>query len=252
MNKNHRVKCLLIGAGLLLLLFSASASAGEEAQKSPGWKGDAAISLGLTRGNTDTTSFSLSVNAKKEWGTSWAIEDSGSFIFTRASGETTAENMGLISRISYKSSERFFFFGEIQAVRDRFKDFSFRFLPQAGVGVVVLKSDRTSLEFSSGLTQVITRYISTGDTVSYTGMAVGNKWNWKISESADLLESISINTDFSDLGRYYVRAEISLSSVLTRLLAVKLSLIDSYEHKPVGSDIKKNDMIFLAGLSLKF
>lgn len=252
MEKNNRGKYLVIGTGMILLLFAVSISAGQEGQKSPGWTGDAAVSLGLTRGNSETTSFSLSINAKKEWASAWTLEDSASFIFTRASGETTAENMGLISRLSYKSSERFFFFGEIQAVRDRFKDYSFRFLPQAGVGVVALKSDRASLEFSSGLTQVITRYISTAETISHTGIALGNKWNWKISENADLLESISLNTDFSDFSRYFIRAEISLSSVLTRLLAVKLSLIDSYEHKPASLDIKKNDLIFLAGLSLKF
>ena len=49
-----------------------------------------------------------------------------------------------------------------------------------------------------------------------------------------------------------MRLEVSLSSALTETFAVKLSLIDSYDNKPAAAGIKKNDLVFLAGLSMKF
>jgi putative salt-induced outer membrane protein YdiY len=237
---------------LILLLIAVGTSAAEEEEKAAGWMGDAALSLGLTRGNSETTTLALSASLKKEWGNAWSFEENTSFFLTRMSGETTAENMGLTARISRRVSKSFFIFGEMQALRDRFKNYSYRFLPQIGVGIAVLNTEKLSLDFTGGLTQVITRYRQTADNDTYTGLVLGNKWRWKISETADVLESLSFNTDFSNLGRFSMRLEVSLTSALTKLLAVRISLIDSYDNRPVGAGIKKNDLALLAGLSIKF
>jgi putative salt-induced outer membrane protein YdiY len=238
--------------GFLFLFMTAGWAAAQEEEGPKGWQGDASLSLGLTRGNTDTTTLSFSAGLKKEWSKTWALEESASFMMTRVYGETTAENMGLTSRVSHKTSEKLFVFGEVQALRDRFKNYSYRFIPQIGAGFAAVKTERISLDFTAGLTQVVTRYHQTADNDTYTGLALGNRWAWKIGENAELKESLSFNTDFSQLSRFFLRLEVSLISSLTKLLAVKLTLIDSYDNRPVGVGIKKNDLALLAGLSLKF
>jgi len=248
---NRKTICVL-GAALILFVAGTALAFAQDEKPPEGWTGDASLSIGLTRGNSETTTLALSLNLKKEWGGAWSVEDAGSFMLTRISGETTAENMGLTSRIKHKTSARLFLFGEIQALRDRFKDYDYRFLPQVGAGWAVLKSEAVSLELSTGLTQVFTKYHLSKTKDSYTGLAIGNKWTWKISGSADLQESLSLHADFSDFSRYFMRLEVSLTSALTKLLAVKLSLIDSYDNKPAAAGIKKNDLAFLAGLSAKF
>lgn len=247
---NETKKAIII-MFLLLLLSSAGVQAAEE-EKPKGWTGDTSLSLGVTRGNTDTTTFSLSANLKTEWSKVWSLEKSASLLMTRVSGETTGEKMGLTSRIRYSSSDRFFIFGEVQALRDRFKNHSYRFIPQLGGGFVAFKTDNMSLDFTSGLTQVFTRYHQTAENDSYTGFALGNIWKWKISETAEFLESLSYNTNFANLSRFFMRLEISLTTALTKLFSIKLTLIDSYDNKPIGVAIKKNDFTLLAGLSMKF
>ena len=249
MRKNGKTASVL---ALFLLLLAVGTSAAQEEEKPVGWTGDVALSLGLTRVNTDTTTLNLSANLKKEWGNTWSFEENGFFFLTRISGETTAENMGLTSRLNHWTSKIFFVFGELQALRDRFKNYSYRLLPQIGVGLSVLTTEKLSLDFTGGLSQVITRYHQTRDNDNYTGLALGKKLRWKISETAEVLESLSFNADFSDLSRFFMRLEVSLTSALTKLFALRLSLIDSYDNMPIGAGIKKNDLAVLAGLSMKF
>ena len=54
------------------------------------------------------------------------------------------------------------------------------------------------------------------------------------------------------MSHYFARIEINLASAIAKGFAVKLSLIDLYDSDPVGEGVKKNDITFLAGLSVKF
>ncbi len=224
----------------------------EEGGEEKKWGGDAALGLALARGNTETTNLSLTFSISGPLSRSIDNTNKAYFLFSKEKDITNAESMGLESKIQWKHSERLFTYYGIQGLRDRFKNYSSRFLPGLGVGYRVVTSENVQLSASAGLSQVFTKYYDSGETDSYTGISLGDEFAWKISETAEISQSLNLNTDISDLSHYFLQFEISLASAISKGLSVKLTLMDKYDSNPVGEGIKKNDISFIAGLSAKF
>jgi putative salt-induced outer membrane protein YdiY len=183
---------------------------------------------------------------------SFASTSKAYFLLSKEKDVTNAESLGLESQVDWNLSERFFTYFDILGLRDRFKNYSYRILPSAGAGYKLVAAEKVQLSVSAGLSEVFTKYYDSGETDSYTGIALGNQFTWKISESAELSQALALNSDISELSRYFLRFEASLATALTKGLSVKLTLMDSYDSQPEGEGIKKNDISFLAGLSAKF
>jgi len=244
------LKPLLVVIASLSLLVGLAAE--EKSSEKNRWSGDAAVGLALARGNSDTTNFSLTLSVKGPLSKSVLNTYKAFFLLNKKQDITNAESMGLESQISWHHTERFFSYYEILGLRDRFKNYSYRFLPSIGIGYKVVMTDKILLSASAGISEVFTKYHDSGDTDSYTGIALGNQFTWKISQSAEISQTLDINADFSELNHYFLRFDISLASAITKGLSVKLTFMDSYDNNPIGKDIKKNDVSFLAGLSAKF
>ena len=216
------------------------------------WSGDAAVGLALARGNTDTTNLFLTFSIKGPLSKSIDNTNKAFFLLNKENDITNAESMGLDSQIHWKHSARFFSYYGIQGLRDRFKNYSYRILPAVGVGYKVVANEKVQLSATAGLSEVFTKYYDSGDTDSYTGIAVGNQLIWKISEGAEISQTLDLNSDISELNHYFLRFEASLATAITKGLSVKLTLMDNYDNKPIGEGIKKNDISLIAGLSAKF
>jgi len=241
---------LLIAAlclGLVAWSFAQENEGGENK-----WGGDAAVGLALARGNTDTTILSLTFSIKGPLSESIDNANKAYFLLNREKDNTNAESMSVESHIQWKHSARFFSYYEIQGLRDRFKNYSYRILPGLGLGLKVIASENVRLSASAGLSQVFTKYYDSEETNSYTGITLGNQLIWKVSPAAEISQTLSLNTNISELSHYFLQFEISLTSAITKGLSIKLTLMDKYDSKPVGEDIKKNDISFIAGLSVKF
>jgi putative salt-induced outer membrane protein YdiY len=237
---------------ILSLFITTGTFAQEKAAEQNKWSGDAGVGLAIARGNTETTNLSITLSAKGPLSKSFASTSKAYFLLSKEKDVTNAESLGLESQIDWNLSERFFTYFDILGLRDRFKNYSYRILPSAGAGYKLVAAEKVQLSVSAGLSEVFTKYYDSGETDSYTGIALGNQFTWKISESAELSQALALNSDISELSRYFLRFEASLATALTKGLSVKLTLMDSYDSQPEGEGIKKNDISFLAGLSAKF
>jgi putative salt-induced outer membrane protein YdiY len=244
-------KYIFFIAAFCLCLITGTFAQEEEGEENR-WGGDASVGFALARGNTKTTNLSFTVSAKGPISESIDSTNKAYFLLNREGGLTNAESMGLESRIEWKHSERFFSYYGIQGLRDQFKNYSYRILPELGLGYKVLTSENLQLSANAGLAQVFTKYYDSGETVSFTGITVGNQFTWKISPTSEISQSLSLQTNISELRHTFLQFEISLASAITKGLSLKLTLMDKYDSQPVGEDIKKNDLSFIAGLSAKF
>ena len=181
-------------------LFLTTGLFAQDAEKEePKWGGDASVGLALARGNTDTTNLSLTLSVKGPLSKSIDNSNKAYFLLNKEKDITNAESMGLDSQIQWKHSERFFSYYGIQGIRDRFKNYSYRILPGLGLGYKVMALENIQLSASAGLAQVLTKYYDSGETDSYTGITLANKLTWKISPTAEISQSLSLNTDVSEL-----------------------------------------------------
>jgi len=237
---------------ILILCLATGISAQEGGSEENKWGGDASLGLSISRGNTETTNISFTFSIKGPLSESIDSTNKAYFLLSKEKDITNAESLGLDSQIQWKHSARLFSYYGIQGLRDRFKNYSSRFLPGLGLGYKIITSENIHLSASAGLSQVFTKYYDSDETDSYTGIALGNEFTWKISPTSEISQSLNLNTDVSELSHYFLQFEISLASAITKGLSVNLTLMDKYDNKPVGEEIKKNDISFIAGLSAKF
>jgi len=238
-----------------LVLSLGSSGRADEAKEEPShWKGDVSLGLSLARGNAQSSSFSFTFAAggpvNKANTLMWA--NKAIYLFGEMDGETNAENLLMASRLDWLHTGRFYSYYELQVARDRFKNYSYRIFPAVGLGYMVVAAETVTLGLDAGLSQVVTKYYNTGDTDSYTGLKFGQQVVWKIAETSEFNERVEIDPDISELSRYFLRLEANLVTAIAKSWSVKLTLIDSYDNKPVGPGIKRNDVTFIAGLSRKF
>jgi putative salt-induced outer membrane protein len=250
MNKKKPFTAVII----LVVCLAAFGWADEPKEKPPHWKGDVSLGLSLARGNSQSSSFSFTFAAdgpvNKENTLLWA--NRAIYLFGEMDGETSAENLLVASRLDWQHTGRIYSYYELQETRDRFKNYSYRLLPAVGLGYRVVAAETITLGLDAGLSQVVTKYYDTGDTDSYTGLKIGQQLFWKIAETSEFNEKLEVDPDISEFSRYFLRLEANLVTAIANSWSVKLTLIDSYDNKPVGPGIKKNDVTLIAGLSRKF
>jgi len=235
---------------LLILPFSGLA---EEAEKDPmKWKGDLAVGISLSKGNTDKSSLSLSFSADKKLSQKLDWTNKGIFLGGKSEGKTDSETLELWTALKWNHTDRFFTQYEIPFLHDRFKNFQYRLTPNIGVGYKLVQSEKTDLSLKTGVSETFTKFYDTGDTDSYFGLFAGNDFKWKISESAEFVQLANLNWDLSNTNHFIARLEATLVTSIIGGLGLKLSLIDTYDSEPESAGVEKNDLTFLTNLSLKF
>lgn len=250
----NKKSALVVAAFSLVFTLGVFGQVEDAKEEPPHWKGDISLGLSLARGNARSTTFSFTFAADGPVSRAntllWA--NRAIYLFGEMDGETSAENLLLSSRLDWQHTARFYSYYEIQGIRDRFKNYSSRILPSIGAGYKVIAEEAVTLGLDAGLTQVITKYFDSGDTENYTGLKIGEQLTWNISESSEFNEKVEISPDISEFRKYFLRFETNLITAIAESWSVKLTFIDSYDNRPVGPDIKKNDVTFIAGLSRKF
>ena len=242
-----------IAVTFALALGLVSPLVSQEAEpKPPPWSGDASLGLSLTRGNSDLTNVSVTLNVLGRLSDSIEWSSSALYLFGKAEKITSSETYQLGSRLNWTHTDRVFSYYEVRGIRDRFKNYSHRIIPGVGVGYKLVSSDDLSLAVNAGLTEVLTRYYDTGDNDSFLGLTAGNQLVWKISESAEFNQKWELNFDSREPEHYLSNLEANLITTLIGSWSVKLTILDRYDSRPVGQGIEKNDISFLAGISAKF
>jgi putative salt-induced outer membrane protein YdiY len=242
----------IIFNAILFLCVAFVSTAQEKAEEVPHWKGDVSLGLSLARGNTQSSNFSFSFSAGGPVGKNLMWDNKGIYLFAEADDETSAESGLIASRLNWQHTNRLFSYYELQADHDRFKNYSSRFMPAVGLGYKVVAQEAVSLVLDAGLSEVLTNYYDNSASDSYLGLKGGQALIWKISKTSEFNEKAEITGDVSDFGRYFLRLEANLITAITNSWAVKLTVIDTYDSRPVGLGIKENDVVFIAGISSKF
>ncbi len=237
---------------LFLLLVLIPLQGQDEEAKIPRWQGNVSLGLSLNRGNSDTTDVSFDFTAdhilseKIEW------RNRGLALYGQADQVTTKETYQLGTAINLNHSERILSYYRVQGIRDRFKNYDYRFLPGLGVGFKLLTREDLKFTLSSGLSLIATRFYDTGDRDSYAALAISDEFTWDISENAQFNQKWEVNLNFEDFGHVVWQFEASLITNIVKSWAVKLTFINSHDGKPVGDGIEKDDYSFIAGISKKF
>jgi putative salt-induced outer membrane protein YdiY len=217
------------------------------------WNGYVDLGLSLTRGNADTTSFTLGANAVRA-----TKRDRTSVYFTslyaanKTSGisVTTANAVRGGLRYELNLSERSFVFGFGDAESDEFQKLDLRMVLGGGFGYYVKKTERSQFQLFGGGS--LNKEYFTDNTKRTSGEALfGEGFNTKLSDRVLFSERFTLFPNLSETGQFRATFDSSLVTKLSKWLDWHVSLSDRYLSNPVDF-AKKNDVLLTTGLRLSF
>jgi len=228
------------------------------------WSGLLDTGLSLTRGNSESVTYSLSGKAAR-------VTDRDKIsVFTTAVyanstvnglNSTTAHAIRGGVRGDLNVSEHLFVFGFTDFEYDQFQDLDLRNVVGGGLGYHVIKTKATTFDLFAGgdydqdffgaIAATATTPAKAAVTRKNGEVDLGETFNAKVNNRTTLTEQFSLFPNVSDTGRYRFQFDATAATKLKNWLSWQVTYSDRYLSDPLAG-FKKNDLILSTGVRLTF
>lgn len=225
----------------------------ESAQHEYGaWGGYIDSGLSLSRGNSDTTNFTLGSSAVR------ATEASKTSLFATSLfskstilgvSTTTASAINAGARYDRNISARTFAFVFTNFDHDRFQDLDLRNVIGGGLGYHAIKTPATTLDLSGGVT--FNQEWFTTLTRRSAEVVVGEALDHKLTGAVSLHERLDFYPNVTDLGQYRVVFDTAAITKMGKFLSWQVDVSDRYISNPLFG-LKGNDLLLTTGVRVTF
>ena len=216
------------------------------------WSGFVETGLSLSRGNADTSTFNLGMNAARA-----TKRDKISVNFTSLYTKNKVNGVSILAaeavrggiRYDLNISERLFGFGFTTEEYDKFQHLDLRAVFGGGLGEHLIKHDTTTFDIFGGGS--LNKEFYTTLTRTSGELLVGEEFLHKVGKSTVLNERLSFYPNLSETGEYRMTFLGSAVTAINKWLAFHLTFNDVYVSNPPPM-IKKNDALLSTGLRVTF
>jgi len=221
----------------------------------PIWTGSLGGGLSLTGGNTETNSYNLSFDIKRDAtkadpNARGIFRTDGLYLRTDTDGEATADRSALGARYEHTlGGGRGFGFGEVRYQRDRFKDVDYLITPGVGLGLRLVDTGGIYFAVDAGVGLAFEK-LRRQDATTSGAVNAGQALRFKLSESASILQNARVVWKMSDFGDAYYHFDAGLALKIVKRIELQLTFADDYKTRP-PDDLKKNDTSFLTTIAFK-
>ncbi len=217
------------------------------------WGGVIDTGFALARGNTQTLTFNLSTKAarttQKDKLSLYALS---LYSNNGATGKsvTTASLVGGGGRLELNIKDKWFAFGQLDLLHDRFEKLDLRVVPAGGLGYHAIKTDVTTLDLSLG--GALNQEYFTDSTSRTSGeVLLGEALTHKFPKVTTFNESLQFFPNLTDTGEFRYVFNMGLNTVLTKVLSWQVTAANLYlSNPPPGT--KTTDVILTTGLRFTF
>jgi len=225
----------------------------EEQKLAQAWSGFVDTGLSLTRGNSQTLTYTLGAIADRT-----TERDKVSVYATSLFAKSTLAGVTLDTakaargglRYDFILGKRAFAFAFTDLEYDRFQDLDLRNVLGGGLGYHVIKTETTMLDLFGGAS-FNQEFFSTDITRRSAELLIGNELSYQMAGNLVLSERFTLFPNMTDLGQYRGQFDTSLLSKLSTWLGWHITLSDRYLSDPLPG-IKKNDLLLTTGLRVTF
>jgi putative salt-induced outer membrane protein len=213
--------------------------------------GSVSAGLALTGGNTDTNNFNLAFAVVRDLKTRNIIKANGFYLRGTQDNTLNIDRTAANLRDEYTLSGRTFLFGQMDYVRDKFKQINYLFAPTAGAGYKILNSDNMLLLVDAGAGGYWEK--NPDVPVKKSGsVTAGQRFSRKVSSSVTLTQSLASIWKMDDLSDSLSNFAAGVTTSFNNRLDMKVEFLDSFKNRPSRDGIKKNDTAFVTALVVKF
>lgn len=131
---------------------------------------------------------------------------------------------------------------------DNIAKIDYRLMVGPGIGQYLLKSDTQNLGVETGVTYIKEKVAGLED--DKVALRLAETYDLKMSPTSKIWETVEFLPAFQDFGDYLVNAEVGAEAAMNARLSLRVVLQDKYDSTP-GQDLKKNDLLLIAGLTFK-
>ncbi|HET9263282.1 MAG TPA: DUF481 domain-containing protein [Vicinamibacterales bacterium] len=217
---------------------------------SPVWTGSAGAGFSVTSGNSDTSNFNISFDARRDPKTRTVLIFNALYLRASDDDETLVDRTAFGARVERMLTKRAFVFGQLQFLRDRFKDIEYLWAPTGGIGYRLIDTSRVTLSADTGAGVAIEK--NTGLDVDTSGaFTAGDKLEIKVSPMATATQSYSGLWKMDEFGDSIHAFTAGLAANITARTQIKIELLDTYKTRPTSVDVEKNDVTFLTSFVFK-
>lgn len=220
------------------------------AQTKP-WSSSAGAGIALTSGNSDTQNVNLAFNTLFDPKTVHTFKADALYLLGRNNGEKQVDKATATGRYERRISPRAFWFGELNYLRDPFKDISYLVAPLAGAGIHVINTDTQKLTFDGAAGAVVESNEGFGRDTS-GALKAGQSFDWAISPVSKVTQRLNGLWKADDFGDALYHFDAGLSTTVASRLELKVSYLYDYKNQTPAPDIEKGDSALFAALLVKF
>jgi putative salt-induced outer membrane protein YdiY len=228
------------------------------------WSGLLDTGLSLTRGNSDSLTFSLSGKAAR------TTEQDKISVYTTAIysdstingvNSTTAHAIRGGVRGDLNVSDHLFTFGFTDFEYDQFQDLDLRNVVGGGLGYHVIKTKATTFDVFAGgdfdqdffgaIAATTTAPATPAVTRKYGEVDLGETFNAKVNSRTTITEQFSLFPDVSNTGNYRFQFDATAATKLKSWLSWQVTGSDRFLSDPLPG-FKTNDLLLSTGIRLTF
>jgi len=228
------------------------------------WSGLLDTGLSLTRGNSESVTYSLSGKAARV-----TDRDKISVYTTAVYANSTVNGLNSTTAHAIRGgvrgdldvSEHLFVFGFTDFEYDQFQDLDLRSVVGGGLGYHVIKTKATTFDLFAGgdydqdyfgaIAGTATTPAKAAVTRKNGEIDLGETFNAKINNRTTVTEQLSLYPNVSDTGTYRFQFDATAATKLKSWLSWQVTYSDRYLSDPLAS-LKKNDLILSTGVRLTF
>jgi putative salt-induced outer membrane protein YdiY len=249
-NVKKIIATIIVAAGVMAAFAQTSTnSTAAVAPPKPKWESSASLGITLTRGNSDTSLFTVKVlTDKKDNANEFSLGADAAY--GANNGVENAESLHGFGQWDHLFSDKFFGYARTEGLHDGIADVKYRALVGPGAGYYLLKQTNTTLAVEAGGSMVFER-LGTNDR-SYATLRLAERFEHKFAgHGARVWQRVEIQPEVDDFSNYIVNAEAGVEAAIAKNLSLQTYLDDSYANQPAPGR-EKNDLKLVSAISYKF
>jgi len=243
----------------LLAVAAASCAAHAQVTLKPDGKWRYLLTAGAnaTSGNSDTTQFNATGEAAK-------VTDHDKLAFRaqgnygKVNGTTSTQRYLAGGQYNRDISQRSFYFGSADFLRDRPANIANRYSLAGGVGRHMIRSDNLTFDISVGLGRTQDDYVApvsvlgqTRNSYGRTELVLAEESSHQLTGTTKLRQKFTLYPNLTDTGAYRALLDAGISVAMTNTLSLTAGVNYRYDSDP-GAGLKNGDASFVTGVSLRF
>lgn len=230
---------------------SEVASVNPPPPEKPKWKGGIVGNLGITSGNSETTSIGVSADITKR-AEDDRINLRGGYYYSKDDDEGIRDDQLLLGKYDYFFSKEWFGYLTSRLDRDVIRDLNLRTTGGAGMGYQFLEDPILNLFGEAGISYVNEDYGSDDDDKNYVAGRLATHFGWWIiKDRLEFKEDIEILLGIEDINDWFAISESGLAWKWNSHWSANAGIRYEYDNTPsTGYDCA--DTKYLVGVGYSF